>query len=151
MNSLDQTDLQDWEFLPEGEFILDSKSLEHSLVEINPSQASKEIETLNTAPCHKSSEADSIKVEDRDDGVKLNVWKWSLTGIGTICSFGVAAASVCIIILGNHRKNNLQFHIYTNDKMIKNQHSRKLDEAIAALGGAIVTKARVTVGGYYDT
>ncbi|KAL3631618.1 hypothetical protein CASFOL_024602 [Castilleja foliolosa] len=147
MNSLNQIDLQDWELLlPQDESVLDSnKSLEI------PKQ---------DKPDEKSSGADSIKVDesddDDDDRVKLNTRKWSLNGIGTICSVGVAAASVCIIILGNHKKNKLRFHIYTNDKFkglqrIKNQHSKKLDEAISALGSAIITKARLTIGGYYDS
>lgn len=57
-----------------------------------------------------------------------SIWKWSLTGIGAICSFGFAAATVCIIILGGRQKNNnhnrhnqenqkLQFHIYADDKV----------------------------------
>lgn len=64
------------------------------------------------------------KKDQEDDSV--NMWKWSLTGIGAICSFGVAAAAtICIIILGNsqqqrkHQLNHqkLQFKIYADDKV----------------------------------
>ncbi|KAL3632375.1 hypothetical protein CASFOL_025359 [Castilleja foliolosa] len=132
MNCLNQADLQDWELLPQEEFDLDSK--QHDERDSDGikaySKPSKEIKS-----CEKS-------VEESDDGGNLkSIWKWSLNGISTICSFGVAAASFCIIILGNNRKN----------EMIKNQQSRKLDDAISALGSAIITRARVTVGGYYDT
>lgn len=59
-----------------------------------------------------------------------SIWKWSLTGIGAICSFGVAAATVCIVILGGHLKNNnnhnqdnkLQFHIYADDKVYNSRN-----------------------------
>ncbi|XP_039062446.1 uncharacterized protein LOC120206973 isoform X2 [Hibiscus syriacus] len=55
-----------------------------------------------------------------------DLWKWSLTGIGAICSFGVAAATFCIIIFGTqqrqkqHQQNQkLLFQRYTDDKVIK--------------------------------
>ncbi|CAK9149883.1 unnamed protein product [Ilex paraguariensis] len=34
----------------------------------------------------------------------LNLWKWSLTGVGAICSFGVAAATLCIVIFQSKEK-----------------------------------------------
>lgn len=60
--------------------------------------------------------------QDKEGGA-VNIWKWSLTGIGAICSFGVAAATVCIIIYGTHQKNKqqqnqkLRFQIYAEDKV----------------------------------
>ncbi|CAL1382396.1 unnamed protein product [Linum trigynum] len=61
-----------------------------------------------------------------DTGGGLNLWKWSLHGVGAICSFGIAAATVCIIIFGNHQRNKQQkreqqirFQVYTDDKRIK--------------------------------
>jgi hypothetical protein len=57
---------------------------------------------------------------------RLNIWKWSLTGIGAICSFGVAAATICIIFFGSHQRNKhhqqnqkLRFQIYADDKVSK--------------------------------
>lgn len=55
----------------------------------------------------------------------LNIWRWSLNGIGTICSFGVAAAAaatLCIIFIGNtqkhrHQNHKLCFQICTEDKV----------------------------------
>ncbi|KAJ7976386.1 Transmembrane protein [Quillaja saponaria] len=59
--------------------------------------------------------------EESDGG--LNLWKWSFTGIGAICSFGVAAATICILFFGSHQRNKqiqqnqkLRFQIYTDDK-----------------------------------
>ncbi|KAF5735154.1 hypothetical protein HS088_TW15G00654 [Tripterygium wilfordii] len=67
----------------------------------------------------------------------LNIWKWSLNGIGAICSFGVAAATVCVIIMGSRQRNKQQqnqkisFQIYTDDKRMKQvvRHAAKLNEA----------------------
>ncbi|XP_027072424.1 uncharacterized protein [Coffea arabica] len=109
----------------------------------------------------KMDDADNqkeVKWEENHGG--LNILKWSLTGIGAICSFGVA--TVCILVFGGVRKNKqqqqqqqnqkLQFHIYTEDKRLKRvvHHATKLNEAISAVRGVPITRARITVGGYYD-
>lgn len=57
----------------------------------------------------------TMKLGEGGDG-GLNIWK----GIGAICSFGMAAATVCVIVLsGSHQQNKhkLQFQMYTNDKV----------------------------------
>lgn len=58
--------------------------------------------------------------DNEDDG--FNLWKWSFTGIGAICSFGVAAATICVLFFGSHQRNKLQqhkirFQIYADDKV----------------------------------
>ncbi|KAL4379311.1 hypothetical protein GQ457_02G031160 [Hibiscus cannabinus] len=89
------------------------------------------------------------------------LWKWSLTGIGAICSFGVAAATFCIIIIGSqqrqkqhqHQQNQkLLFQCYTEDKRMKQvvHQTAKLNEAISAVRGVPITRAHITFGGYYD-
>ena len=45
---------------------------------------------------------------EEENGGGLNLWKLSLTGIGAICSFGVAAATICIIIFGSQHKTKQQ-------------------------------------------
>uniref|UniRef100_A0A5B6YXV0 DUF6821 domain-containing protein n=1 Tax=Davidia involucrata TaxID=16924 RepID=A0A5B6YXV0_DAVIN len=86
----------------------------------------------------------------------LNIWKWSLTGVGAI---GAAAATICIIIFGSNQRNKqhqrnqkLRFQIYTDDKRIKKvvHHATKLNEAISAVRGVPLTRAHITFGGYYD-
>ncbi|TKY62902.1 cation channel family protein [Spatholobus suberectus] len=99
---------------------------------------------------------DCDKVEDSSGG--FNFWKWSLNGVGAICSFGVAAATICVLFFGSQQRNKIQhdqkirFQIYTNDKRIKQvvQHATKLNEAISAVNGVPMTRARITCGGYYD-
>ncbi|KAJ0079310.1 hypothetical protein Patl1_22922 [Pistacia atlantica] len=96
--------------------------------------------------------------EEEENGGGLNLWKWSLTGVGAICSFGVAAATICIIIFGSQHKTKqqrnqkLRFQIYTDDKRIKQvvQQASKLNEAISAARGVPITRAHITFGGYYD-
>lgn len=90
---------------------------------------------------------------------RLNIWKWSLTGIGAICSFGVAAATICIIFFGSHQRNKLhpqnqkfRFQIYADDKRIKHvvHQATRLNEAISAGRGVHMNRANITFGGYYD-
>lgn len=61
--------------------------------------------------------------DDGSDG-GLNIWKLSLTGIGAICSFGIAAATICILFFGSHHRNKqlhqnhkIRFQIYNDDKV----------------------------------
>lgn len=75
-------------------------------------------------------EMDSKMVEgEREDLERggANVWKWSLNGIGAICSFGVAAATFCVIVFTtttnnkhhHHHNHKLHFRIYSDDKVIR--------------------------------
>ncbi|OAY44379.1 uncharacterized protein LOC110621397 [Manihot esculenta] len=101
-------------------------------------------------------EVEEIHWEENNGG--LNLWKWSLNGIGAICSFGVAAATVCIIIFGSHQRNKqqqnqkLRFQIYNEDKRIKQvvHHATRFNEAIATVRGVPIARAHITFGGYYD-
>ncbi|KAL2228309.1 UNVERIFIED_CONTAM: hypothetical protein Sindi_1810600 [Sesamum indicum] len=124
-------------------------------------------------PCNKVDVEPEMVMNKRELGLEesdedgINIWKWSLTGIGAICSFGVA---VCIIILTSHRKNKygdgkLRFQIYTDDKRMKQQvvegegggsYNKKINEAMKAVRGVpnpmsmTTRRARITYGGYYD-
>lgn len=61
--------------------------------------------------------------DDDDDDDGFNLWKWGFTGIGAICSFGVAAATVCILFFGSQHRNKLnhnhkiRFQIYADDQV----------------------------------
>ncbi|CAN4118637.1 unnamed protein product [Withania somnifera] len=84
----------------------------------------------------------------------INLWNWRLTGVGAICSFGVAAtavaaATICIFI-GNHQKqkqHKLKFQ-FSDDKKIKQvvqQPATKLNEAICGVRGSVpITKKHIT-------
>lgn len=93
-----------------------------------------------------------------DSSGGFNLWKWSLNGVGAICSFGVAAATICVLVFGSQQRTKIQqdqkirFQIYTDDKRIKQvvQHATKLNEAISAMNGVPLSRARITCGGYYN-
>ncbi|CAL0322801.1 unnamed protein product [Lupinus luteus] len=95
-----------------------------------------------------------MECDKDDDG--FNLWKWSLKGIGAICSFGVAAATICVLFYGNQHKNKLhqhhkiQFQIYTDGKRIKQvvQHATKLNEAISVAARDVpLSRAHTTYDG----
>ncbi|XP_019154073.1 PREDICTED: uncharacterized protein LOC109150580 [Ipomoea nil] len=85
----------------------------------------------------------AMEGDQMDGGVQqnggVNIWRWSFNGIGAICSFGVAAAAaatLCIIFIGNtqkhrHQNHKLCFQICTDNKRIKKavHPAPKLDEA----------------------
>ncbi|XP_065853182.1 uncharacterized protein [Euphorbia lathyris] len=124
-------------------------------------------EILDTNICSPRIKG-NMKVEGGDDdevnweenGGGLNLWKWSLSGIGAICSFGVAAATVCVIIFGSQQRSKqrdhnqkLRFQIYADDKRIKQvvHHATRLNEAITAVRGVPIARAHITYGGYYES
>ncbi|GKV07559.1 hypothetical protein SLEP1_g19315 [Rubroshorea leprosula] len=110
----------------------------------------------NNSPRNRSERKEKVIWDDNSGG--MNLWKLSLSGIGAICSFGIAAATICIFIFGSQQRNKhhqnqkLSFQIYTDDKRIKQMvhHATKLNEAISAVGGVPITRAHITFGGYHD-
>jgi hypothetical protein len=110
----------------------------------------------------KSKVDDQIQsTEIKEEDEELNLWKMSLNGIGAIFSFGVAAAAtICIIALGGHQKNNkqlrhnqkLHFQFYTDDKQrIKQVVQHAAISAVRSGGGVRLTNsAHISFGGYYN-
>ncbi|KAL0383810.1 UNVERIFIED_CONTAM: hypothetical protein Scaly_0668300 [Sesamum calycinum] len=84
----------------------------------------------------------------------FNIWKWSFNGLGAICSFGVAAATFCLIINFSthrnkkhpHQNQSLQFQIYNSDKRMKQVIHQASMLSEAGRGVGITTFG----GGYYD-
>ncbi|XP_030506766.2 uncharacterized protein LOC115721825 [Cannabis sativa] len=100
--------------------------------------------------------SDGDEDEDADDD-GLNIWKWSLSGIGAICSFGIAAATICIIFIGSHHRNQqhnhkIRFQIYNDEKRMNQvvHQTSKMNEAMNAVRGMPLSRAHVTYGGYYE-
>lgn len=127
----------------------------------NFDEEEKEVEEIKPIKREKGSskEEEIVDWEDDNNG-GLNIWKWAMTGIGAVFSFGFAAATVSLIVLGNrhkeqnhHKSPELSFQFYAHEKRIKQvvDHAKKLNEAItAARGGAPLTRAHITIGGYYE-
>jgi len=86
---------------------------------------------MMTSPTMKNVENEKFDMyydekEGEDMNGGFNLWKWSLTGVGAIFSFGVAAATICVLIFGSQQRNNklqqdqsIRFKIYTDDKVSK--------------------------------
>lgn len=97
--------------------------------------------------------------DDHQRTDKSNLWKFGLTGIGALFSFGFACATtVCIIAFGSHHREKqhrqrVHFHVFADDKSINQvvHHANKLNEAISGLrSGAPVNRAQITIGGYFE-
>ncbi|KAL8142850.1 hypothetical protein V2J09_015882 [Rumex salicifolius] len=100
---------------------------------------------------------EKLSENGNDNHGGLNIWKMGMTGIGALCSFGFACATICVIAIScRHRERQqdqkLHFQIYTDDKRIKQvvHHAAKLNEAISAVRGASVSRAHITIGGYFE-
>lgn len=86
-----------------------------------------QVQAMEATPTIEEEDDQVITWEQSNDINGVNMWKWGLTGIGAICSFGVAAtATICFIILGSVAKNRqhqhnhnqkLRFQIYADDKV----------------------------------
>lgn len=64
----------------------------------------------------------------------FNIWRWRLAGIGALCSIGVAAATLCVFILGggrerqkqHHQNQRIQFQIYADEKVRPSPTTKKI-------------------------
>ncbi|CAN6476649.1 unnamed protein product [Victoria cruziana] len=95
-----------------------------------------------------------------DDGRGFGIWGWRVTRLGALCSLGVAAATICIIVLGRqsqmqHRQQQSQkfrFNSCADDSRIKQaaRQASRLNQAMSAIRGVPFTGAQITFGGYYN-
>ncbi|XP_009599485.1 uncharacterized protein [Nicotiana tomentosiformis] len=120
-----------------------------SQIDSDPLQFEDKAEVIDKENVIKKRENMEADIEKNNGG--LNIWNWSLTGIGAICSFGIAAVTICIFI-GNHQKQkqnkqnqklNFQF---SDDKKMKQvvQQTTELNETICGVSGVPITKKRIT-------
>ncbi|KAK3124730.1 hypothetical protein QOZ80_7BG0591460 [Eleusine coracana subsp. coracana] len=114
----------------------------------------------------EQEEEDAIKKDEggaRPDCVVFSVGKLKVNGIGALCSFGIAAATVCIFLIGgkmqqHHRhqqqqQKKIQLQFYGDDKRIQQvvQQTSRLNQAMSSvMGGGASTRANISFGGFYD-
>ncbi|KAI9178600.1 hypothetical protein LWI28_028389 [Acer negundo] len=110
--------------------------------------ASMEIHRSSLEPY--SPRKKKISLDSNANQKEFDLWKWSLIEIGAICSFEVAATTMCIIIFGSQQRNQhnhkkLCFQIYADDKRIKQvvQQATKLNEAISVVRGVPIARVRI--------
>ncbi|CAM8887024.1 unnamed protein product [Rhodiola kirilowii] len=90
---------------------------------------------------------------DEDGG--LNFWKLGFGGIGAICSFGVAAAAICLLMFSNKHKakkdHKLRFQIFAaDDQRMKQdvQQATKFNVTMLAAARGPSNRAQITYGSY---
>jgi hypothetical protein len=97
----------------------------------------------------------------RPECVVFSVGKLKVNGIGALCSFGIAAATVCIFLIGgkvqhHHRQqqqHKIQLQFYGDDKRIQQvvQQTSRLNQAMSSvIGGGASARANISFGGSYD-
>ncbi|KAG8478897.1 hypothetical protein CXB51_028754 [Gossypium anomalum] len=88
----------------------------------------------------QKAENKDVNWEESSSG--LNLWKWSLTGIGAICSLAQTTTTEPKNCCSN-------VTVMTRMKQVVH-HTTKLNEAISVVRGVPITRAQITFGGYYD-
>ncbi|XP_058073761.1 uncharacterized protein LOC131222633 isoform X2 [Magnolia sinica] len=103
-----------------GPFQFEEKEEAHEGDGVEENKPSKEVTEQENGKNYMGSE---IKERGCWEGCGFNIWKWRVTGIGAICSIGMAAATICVLILGSnqrhkqHENQKLQFQIYADNKI----------------------------------
>ncbi|KAI3880585.1 hypothetical protein MKW92_020074 [Papaver armeniacum] len=115
----------------------------------------KKIDDQEAVKNYLDSEDQRNLEKSNNGGGGLQIWKWRITGIGALCSLGITAATICILIIGSRKKQKhhqqnqkYRIQIYAEDKRIKQvvHHATKLNHA----RGVPLTRAHITIGGYFD-
>ncbi|RLN42047.1 uncharacterized protein C2845_PM01G22890 [Panicum miliaceum] len=88
----------------------------------------------------------------------LSVGNLRVNGVGALCSFGVAAATFFIFLLGGKQQQKRQDHkihrqMYAGDERIQQvvQQASRLNQTMSSvMGGASSARASISFGGYYQ-
>ncbi|KAM0827204.1 hypothetical protein ACQ4PT_068348 [Festuca glaucescens] len=147
------------------------------VTEVLVSDADEEEELIKwRAGVEEVCEEDEVMVEaapdlsdEEEEGVKgdgaglecvgFSVGKLRVNGAGALCSFGVAAATFCIFLLGGKPQNQkkmqgqkIQFQMYADDERIQQvvEQASMLNQAMSSVMGGASTRASISFGGYYN-
>ncbi|CAL9051410.1 unnamed protein product [Musa banksii] len=122
-----------------------SNAMEAITPRLEPEQNQLGEEGKEGAPMvnEKDQTGSEIKGKACGDGFGFTLWNWRLTGIGAFCC--VAAATICIFILGGRPQQKQRIHlgIHADDKRMK---ATRLNDALSSP----TTKAQVSVEGQYN-
>ncbi|CAD6215058.1 unnamed protein product [Miscanthus lutarioriparius] len=102
--------------------------------------------------------------EEEEEGVSktgFGMGSLRVNGVGALCSFGVAAATFCILLLGGkqqqlHKRQGHKIqlqHMYADDERIQQvvQQASWLNQTMSSVtGGASSARASISFGGYYQ-
>ncbi|CAN6286464.1 unnamed protein product [Urochloa humidicola] len=120
----------------------------------------------------KEADQDEVMVEAaapdgqralEEEGVNktgLSVGNRRVNGVGALCSFGVAAATFVIFLLGGkqhqqqkRQDHKIQLQMYAGDERIQQvvQQASRLNQTMSSvMGGASSARASISFGGYYQ-
>ncbi|XP_037436699.1 uncharacterized protein LOC119303671 isoform X1 [Triticum dicoccoides] len=125
-------------------------------------EAGEEDEVMvEAAPDHLPHEVEEGAERDRAgmDAAGFSVGKLRVNGVGALCSFGVAAATFCILVLGGRpqqqrkvQDHKSQFQVFADDERIHRavEQASRLNQAVSSvMGGASTRGATVSFGGHY--
>nr|BAK02392.1 predicted protein [Hordeum vulgare subsp. vulgare] len=119
-------------------------------------------------PPHEFAAGEEEEGKKEEDGappecVVFSVGKLRVNAVGALCSFGVAAATVCVFLVGGrlqHHKQHqhqqqqkIQLQFLGDDKRIQQvvQQTSGLNQAMSSMMGAgASTRANISFGGFYD-
>lgn len=123
------------------------------------------------AQVEQEDEAEDVMKEKDDKAARapqcvvFSVGKLKVNGIGALCSFGVAAATLCVFLVGGRqqqqhrrqeqREETIQLQFYGDDKRIHQvvQQTSRLNQAMSSVmgaGGGASARANISFGGFYD-
>ncbi|KAI4985745.1 hypothetical protein ZWY2020_018375 [Hordeum vulgare] len=118
---------------------------------------------VEAAPDHLGAEEEEGVEGDRAgmNCAGFSVGKLRVNGVGALCSFGVAAATFCVLVLGGRpqqgkimmQDQKSQFQMYADDERIHRavEQASRMNQAVSSVvGGASTTRATVSFGGYYN-
>ncbi|CAL4944978.1 unnamed protein product [Urochloa decumbens] len=129
-------------------------------------------EVVKSPAGFKEADQDEVLVEAaapdgqcalEEEGVNktsLSVGNRRMNGVGALCSFGVAAATFVIFLLGGkqHQQQKrqdykIQLQMYAGDQRIQQvvQQASRLNQTMSSvMGGASSARASISFGGYYQ-
>ncbi|XP_034575626.1 uncharacterized protein [Setaria viridis] len=105
---------------------------------------------------------DDQRAREEEEGVSrtgFSVGNLRVNGVGALCSFGVAAATFVIFLLGGkeqqkrHQDHKIQLQMYADDERIQQvvQQASRLNQTMSSvMGGASSARASISFGGYYQ-
>uniref|UniRef100_A0ACD6A771 Uncharacterized protein n=1 Tax=Avena sativa TaxID=4498 RepID=A0ACD6A771_AVESA len=162
-----QTESSQGEFMPKVTEVWISDSEEEEEMIKSPAGFAKEAfedeVMVEAAPDLRDEEEGSVRGDKAGlECVGFSVGKLRVNGAGALCSFGVAAATFCIFVLGGGKQQNqkkmqsqkIRFQVCAaGDERIHEavEQASMLNQAMSSvMGGGASTRASISFGGYYD-
>ncbi|XP_040378415.1 uncharacterized protein LOC102720414 isoform X2 [Oryza brachyantha] len=146
------------EVMPQVIEIFDAEEEEEMIKSPVGAKEVDEEEVIVVVPSDQCIEEEEGVQKDREhDG--FSVGKLRVNGVGALCSFGVAAATLWIFLLGGRQQQlskrqnqKTQSQMYADNERIQQvvQQASRLNQAVSTVMGGAAARASISFGGYYD-